>query len=263
MAALHPPAHEQAVSPPRKPAGPAAVAEESEDDTSPLSKWKDYSAVEALKGATPTRSPALDVQRQQHPAAERIKSASVAVDVALLVQSVLLMSDNGDGKCLGPVLQQLADTAVLAMASDGILAKLFDGLGPLLSFIPAARQWTVPGVATILGPLQAACQASGGCEGSGPALPSQSSTQHPPSTLHAPTCLMQERLSRTTLPCDSELAATAARFFARVIRKAGDGCVSDDLLAAAAAYVHGHCRQLSSEVGVNGQMGACCYVVDL
>ena len=63
-------------------------------------------------------------------------------------------------------------------------------------------------------------------------------------------CPLQERLLRTTLPCDTDLARAAAQFFAVVIREAGGGPVTDDLLAAAATYVHSNCRLLSSQVGV-------------
>ncbi len=64
-------------------------------------------------------------------------------------------------------LEMLADPALLAQASDGMLAQLLMGLLPLLRYNRSATaQWCVgpPGsIPGILGPLQHACQASGCC----------------------------------------------------------------------------------------------------
>lgn len=61
--------------------------------------------------------------------------------------------------------------------------------------------------------------------------------------------IMKERLCHIDLPCDAVLAGAAAGCFARVALRAGAAVVGDGLLAAAAGYLHGHCRLLSGEVG--------------
>lgn len=60
---------------------------------------------------------------------------------------------------------------------------------------------------------------------------------------------LQLRLRRSTLPCDEGLASAAARFFARIIRLAGGASVSEELLAAAAAFTFDHARLLDCQVG--------------
>lgn len=55
-------------------------------------------------------------------------------------------------------LTALADPAVLALATDCLLAELLQGLQPLLMYNPAVQQWTLPDLAPLLGLLQQSCQ---------------------------------------------------------------------------------------------------------
>ncbi|KAL4431186.1 hypothetical protein ABPG75_006442 [Micractinium tetrahymenae] len=150
--------------------------------------------------------------------------AGAASDVAILVQNAVTVTAQhvSAGSSTAPAvpalhgsLVALADPAVLALATDCLLAELLQGLQPLLTFDRAAQQWTAPGLASLLPQLQLSCQ---------------------------------ERLRRTTLPCDAALAGGAARFFARVVVRGGPSTISDGLLAAVAGYVHEHCRLLNGEV---------------
>lgn len=61
---------------------------------------------------------------------------------------------------LADLLHTLADSAVLALATDTVLAELLGGLQPLLRYRAVEHAWAVAGIAGILVPLQLACQAS-------------------------------------------------------------------------------------------------------
>ncbi|PRW58441.1 hypothetical protein C2E21_3200 [Chlorella sorokiniana] len=243
-------------SPPIK--GPAPGQAPAEDDMSPLSKFKDWHSVEALKGEArpplPLPLPALPL-RGGGPPAERVQAAgrarrpALAADVAQLVDTILSHVGASSGPAptaaagkpvagkAGPAapakpaaaaakapsssnsmaacLEVLAAPDALALATDTTLTTLLNGLHPLLHYSPATRQWGTPGLGALLAALQVSCE---------------------------------ERLRRSTLPCDSALAAATARLFVRVVKEAGSASLGGGLLAAAAGFVMAQSRALSGEV---------------
>lgn len=93
--------------------------------------------------------------------------AHVAADVAQLVSTILGLGSAsscgggpaGSAGSLTLCLNTVADPSVLALATDATLAKLLNGLQPLLRWDAATRQWApAPGIAAALAPLQASCQ---------------------------------------------------------------------------------------------------------
>lgn len=167
---------------------------------------------------------------------------------------------------LAACLEVLAAPDALALATDTTLTTLLNGLHPLLHYSAAARQWGTPSLGALLAALQASCEVGAddlwliGRKNQSrwrmpdvwPPVPAQ---LLPPSAfLTSPALVLpfrpaQERLRRTTLPCDSALAAAAARLFVHVAREAGSAALGDGLLTAAAGFVMSQSRCLSAEVG--------------
>lgn len=129
----------------------------------------------------PAAAAAAAGQHAEHP--QPAACCPAAVDVALLVRNALAKSSlspssssssttcaTGAAPSSGSLeesLRALANPAVLALATDCLLAELLHGLQHLLKYSRPTRQWATPALASLLWPLQWACQVS---QVGGPAL---------------------------------------------------------------------------------------------